>query len=392
MLAVRETGAGVFRTRTADINAGNVRIPYNAVRLLQNGDEIFPAMLEAIRGAERSVCMETYVYWSGKIAEDFAQALAESARRGVMVHVILDWYGCIRMSDDLVNTMRAAGVQVEEFRPLRWYQFVRANYRTHRKLLVVDGKTGFTGGVGIAEEWMGHAQDPDHWRDNHYRFEGPVVREMQAIFFLNWSKCGHTPPARSDLRYYPEINAAGRAVTAACHSSPLEGNDRILTLFRNAISRAQKQIWIATAYFMPGDELLESLIKASRRGVAIKILMCGGHIDKEVVRFASRAHWGRLLKAGIELYEYQPTLFHVKMLIVDNEWVSIGSANFDARSVRLNDELNINLYGEHFVGEHIQVFERDLEKSKQLTLEAWKERPWSIKLKDASARLLRHHL
>ena len=368
------------------------KLPDNDVTLLQNGDEIFPSMLEAIRQAEQSICFETYVYWTGDIAKEFAEALEERARAGLRVHVILDWYGSLKMDRSLFDAMKKAGVEVECFRPLRWFNIRRSNYRTHRKLLIVDGIIGFTGGVGVADEWTGHAQDRHHWRDNHYRFKGPIVREMQSIFFENWERCGHTAPTETDTRYYPGISPAGNAVTASFFSSPYHNDREILDLFQSAITTANDRLWIATAYFMPGEKVLQNLLDASKRGVEVKVLMCGKHIDEAVVRRASRAFWGEMLEAGIELYEYESTLMHVKMLIVDDEWVSVGSANLDARSCRLNEEAVINLYGKEFTDQHATVFETDLKSARRVTFETWNQRSWWTKLKDALSSLFRSQL
>jgi cardiolipin synthase len=371
---------------------GGLRVAGNDVRLLENGDEIFPAMLEAIRSAEHSICFETYVYWSGHIAEEFAYALSERARNGVEVQVILDWYGCLWMSEDLLDEMQSAGVHVEIYRPLRWYHLFRTNYRTHRKLLVIDGKVGFTGGVGIADEWTGHAQDSDHWRDDHYRIAGPLVGAMQSVFFENWQECGQQDPSKEDHRYYPELFEVGNVVATVCQSSPFNGENGILELFCSAVSEAQESLSIATAYFMPGEDLMKALVEAAKRGVAINVLMGGPRTDKDVVRFASRAFWGRLLDAGVELYEYEPTLYHVKFLIVNDAWCSVGSANFDARSTRLNDEINVNIYDRALVSGHRKVFARDLEQANKVTREAWKGRSWRCKLKDTFARCFRGQL
>lgn len=368
------------------------KVPGNAVTLLQNGDEIFPAMLEAIREAKHSICFETYVYWSGDIAIAFAEALEEAAKRGVTVLVILDWYGSMKMKRGLFDEMKEAGVQVEYFRPLRWFNFRRANHRTHRKLLIADGRIGFTGGVGVADEWTGNAQDKDHWRDNHYRFEGPIVKSMQTIFFANWSACGHDPPSSDDPHFFPELEPADDVTTASFFSSPLHDDHGILNLFESAITQARTRLWIASAYFMPGEGLVAKLKEARQRGVSVRVLMSGKHIDQDVVRQASRYFWGELLEAGIDLYEYEPTLMHVKMLIVDEAWVSVGSANFDARSCRLNDEAVINLYGADATAEHADIFEKDLQRARKIEMETWRQRPLWTKLTDAFASLFRRQL
>ena len=241
-----------------------------AITLLQNGDEIFPAMLEAIRNARRTITFETFVYWRGEIADTFAEALSDRARAGVAVHVLLDWVGCLQMDDRLIDRMVAAGVEVEKFRPLRWFNFRRANCRTHRKLLIVDGAIGFTGGVGVADQWSGNAQDPEHWRDNHYRIEGRAVNELQRAFFKNWLRVGRSSPGCSNTDYFPQLpNSPEFAVVAA---SPSNGNDSLHALFRDAVETAEAKLRIATAYFMPDEELFNGLLRARKRGVARLVL------------------------------------------------------------------------------------------------------------------------
>lgn len=361
-----------------------------SITLLQNGDEIFPAMLEAITGARETVCFETFIYWSGSIADKFADALSAKAREGVSVHVLLDWVGCLRMDEALVDQMKEAGVEVEYFRPLRWFNLRRTNHRTHRKILIVDGRTGFTGGVGVADEWSGHAQDPSHWRDNHYRLTGSVVGEMQRAFFINWSTVRQWAPLPDNPAYYPKLENASTMETVT--GAPWHERTRIHTLFLKAVEEATESIKIGTAYFMPGEKLLKALLDARKRGIDITVLMCGPHIDKSIVRQASRAHWGQLLSAGVRLFEYQPTLYHVKLLLIDDAWISVGSANFDARSSWLNDELNINVTDSEVVAQHSELFREDLSRATEITFSDWKRRPFLKKLKDWISQIFRGQL
>lgn len=362
----------------------------NKVELLKNGDEIFPAMLDAIRDARRTVCFETYIYWSGKIAEEFANVLVDCAKRGVKTHVILDWFGALKMDQDLINRMKASGVEIEFFHPLRWYKIRRTNHRTHRKILVVDGELGFTGGVGIADEWSGHAEDPSHWRDNHYRIQGPVVADIQGAFFRNWKKMGRPCPSETTGDYFPPLESIGNTDAEVVAAAPHDGSERILNLFIDAISRANHKVRIGTAYFMPGKRLMAEILVARKRGVEVELLVCGQYIDKPIVRRASRYHWGKLIKAGVELYEFDKTLYHVKMLIIDDRLVSIGSANFDERSCVLNDELNVNLYSEKQVALHIAHFDEDKADAHRVTFEDWKGRSCRQKFMDAFSQLFRH--
>jgi cardiolipin synthase len=362
----------------------------NQVELLENGDEIFPAMLAALRIAQRTVCFETYIYWSGEIAQEFADVLIECSKRDVRVHVLLDWYGALKMEEELIERMRRGRVEIEFFNPLTWRDMRRMNNRTHRKLLIVDGKVGFTGGVGIADEWSGHAEDPSHWRDNHYKIEGPVVADMQGAFFRNWAKMGRQCPEENDGDYFPKLESVGDTVAEVRAGAPHDGSDRILNLFIDALAGANHKVRIGTAYFMPGKRLMREILNARKRGVEVELLVCGKHIDKQIVRRASRYHWGKLIKAGVEVYEFDPTLYHVKMVIIDDRMVSIGSANFDERSCVLNDELNVILHSKEQVVLHVINFDEDKANAHQVTLEDWKGRSVRQKVLDAAVQLFRH--
>ncbi|HEY0823981.1 MAG TPA: phospholipase D-like domain-containing protein [Ramlibacter sp.] len=358
----------------------------NKVHALNNGDEIFPAMLAAIRGATRTVLFETFIYWSGDIGEEFAQALSERARAGVKVHVLLDWVGCIKVDDRLVDTMRDAGVEVHRFHPLRWYNLGRINNRTHRKLLIVDGRIGFTGGVGIATPWTGHAQDEDHWRDSHYRVEGPVVAQMQSVMLSNWSKT--TGRILHGEEYFPTLGEAGTQKAQMFHSSPSGGSESMQLMYLIAITAAVKTIDISSAYFVPDEMARVALIAALRRGVRVRVITPGRKIDQKTVRHASRALWGELLEAGMEMYVYQPTMYHCKVVIVDGLLASVGSTNFDPRSFHLNDEANLNVYDAEFAAHLTGVFEQDLQRCKRATLEDWRRRPALEKARERVAALL----
>ena len=362
----------------------------NRVTGLLNGDQIFPAMLESIRSAKTSITFETYIYWSGKVGREFADALSERARAGVRVHIVLDWVGTGKLDAKALESMREAGAQVEKFRPPRWYSLSKMNHRTHRKLLVVDGKVGFTGGVGIADQWLGNAQSPNHWRDSHFRLEGPAVAHMQSAFMDNWIKARAEVLHGAD--YFPELQEAGKCLAHAFKSSAEEGSESVRLMYLLSIASARRTIRVANSYFVPDDLSLQSFVDARKRGVQIEVIVPGGKIDAKLVRRASRSRWGPLLEAGVEIYEYQPTMYHCKVMIVDDLWVSVGSTNFDSRSFRLNDEANLNVYDAEVAREQSLVFEQDKAKSLRVTLEAWKQRPWSEKLKERVAGLLRSQL
>ncbi|AFU47020.1 phospholipase D/Transphosphatidylase [Acidovorax sp. KKS102] len=362
----------------------------NAVTELINGDQIFPPMLAAIKAAQKSVTFETYIYWSGDIGKQFADALSERARAGVPVHVLLDWVGSAKMEESYLAEMKAAGVLIEKFHKPHWYNLARLNNRTHRKLLVVDGQVGFTGGVGIAPAWTGHAQDPDHWRDSHYLVRGPVVAQMQATFLDNWLKV--TGKVLHGEAYFPAIAPAGAQKAQMFSSSPSSGSESMQLMYHLAITAAERSIDLSVAYFVPDDLTRKLLMDALARGVRVRLVTPGEHTDTETVKAASRATWGELLQAGAEIYEYGPTMYHCKVMIVDQLLVSVGSTNFDNRSFRLNDEANLNVYDAAFAQRQTHVFEDDIQRSRRVTYEAWLERPWSEKLHEKMTGLLRSQL
>ncbi|MCC5970583.1 MAG: cardiolipin synthase B [Pararhodobacter sp.] len=343
------------------------------IETLVNGDRIFPAMLDAIAAAEQSVNFETYVYWSGDIAVRFADALSERALAGVEVRVLLDWVGSAQMDPALIDRMEAAGVRVVRFRPVRWYTLTRVNNRTHRKLLVVDGRVGFTGGVGVGDEWLGDARHPDEWRETHYRVTGPVVAMMQGAFAENWVE--DTGEVLQGPRHFPALEPVGDMVGQLVTSSTGSRNSIHLMLM-TAIASAESHLRITSPYFVPDDVAINQLLEARARGVTVDIIVPSAHTDFALVRHASRHFWGPLLEAGVGIYEYQPTFIHAKLLIVDTGFVSVGSTNFDERSFRLNDEANLNVFNAEFAREQIEIFERDLAQSVRITVDSWERRPW----------------
>jgi cardiolipin synthase len=362
----------------------------NRIDTLSNGDEIFPSMLAAIRGAKKSITFETYIYWSGQVGKWFTDALAERARSGVRVHLLIDWVGSGRMDAAQLARMEDAGVEVERYHPIHWYTLDRLNHRTHRKTLVVDGVIGFTGGVGIADKWLGNAQDPEHWREAHFRVEGPVVAQMQATFLDNWLK------TRGELLhgddYFPPIAPAGESYAQMFRSSSRGGAESVRLMYLMSIADARRSIRIANSYFVPDDLAVRALADARRRGVSVEIIVPGEHTDTEIVRKASGSLWGELLAAGVDIYEYRPTMYHCKVMVVDESWVSVGSTNFDERSFRLNDEANLNVYDPVFARQQVAIFEQDKAASQRITLEQWAQRPWTERMLEKAAGLLRSQL
>jgi len=359
---------------------GPALVPGNRVDTLLDGDQIFPAMLEAIRNARRTITFETYIYWSGNVGKEFADALSERARAGVKVHILVDWVGSQKMEAALLKQMESSGAQIFKYHPPRWYNVNRLNNRTHRKILVVDGRVGFTGGVGIDDEWSGHAQDENHWRDTHYRVEGPAVAQFQAAFTDNWLKVSGAVLHGAD--YFPPIPPAGDLPAQMFMSSTEGGAESMHLMYLLSIAAARKSIDLSMAYFVPDALATEALVAALKRGVRVRILVPGRKTDVALVRSAGRATWGPFLQGGAEIYEYQPTMYHCKVLVVDHAWVSVGSTNFDTRSFRLNDEANLNVFDRDFALRQVHDFENDLKRSRRISYEEWASRPWTMKVED----------
>ncbi len=359
--------------RSMGVLLGPPIIEGNKVDVLLNGDQIFPAMLKAIREAEHTITLETYIYWSETIGKEFSAALIERARAGVKVHVMLDFIGSMKMDEASMEAMREAGIKLERFHKPVWWKLTKLNNRTHRKVLVVDGKIGFTGGVGIADQWRGNAGKKGSWRDTHFRVEGPVVGQMQAVFVDNWTKA--TGIVLDGAHYFPALEKNGSHAAQMFASSPSGGSESMLLMYLMSITAAKETIHLSSSYFVPEELTIKALVAASKRGVKVRIITPGDDIDSDIVRAASRARWGPLLKAGIEIAEYQPTMYHVKALVVDSLMVSVGSTNFDNRSFSLNDEANLNVLDATFAGEQVKIFNDDWKKAKVITYAAWEDRP-----------------
>ncbi|WP_232456524.1 phospholipase D-like domain-containing protein [Hydrogenophaga crassostreae] len=380
---------GAFR-RSLSALLGPQLLEGNRVEILLNGDRIFPPMLHAIAAARNTITFETFIYWSGEVGEAFVAALCERARAGVSVHVLLDWVGSVKMDDSMLDRLEKSGVEINRFHKPHWTHWGRMNNRTHRKLLVVDGAVGFTGGVGIADQWQGDARSPEEWRDSHFRVEGPVVAQMQAVFLDNWMRAtGHVLHGES---YFPVLRPMGDQAAQMFSSSPSGGSESMHLMFLLALTAARQHIDLSASYFVPDSLTIHTLTAAAARGVVVRVLLPSGHIDSIFVRKASRASWGPLLRAGVQIAEYQPTMFHNKGLVVDGRFVSVGSTNFDNRSFLLNDEANLNVLDTSFAARMHRVFETDWAQGERITLAMWRSRPWQEKLLEQGARLLRSQL
>ncbi|MFN7142825.1 MAG: phospholipase D-like domain-containing protein [Myxococcota bacterium] len=356
----------------------------NRVTTLVNGNGFYPSMLEAIRGAQRTITLETYMMEPGRAADAFIEALGERARSGVKVHVTVDWFGSRHLSRALQDRMRDHGIEVAVYRPptLKW--LTRIDQRTHRKILVVDGRVGFTGGMGITDDWLGDAEGPGHWRDTALRVEGPVVAQLQAAFVDNWVEC--TGRILHGEGYFPQLFQAGDVRAQAFWSSPHEGNYNARVMYHLSIASARRTIRIANAYFVPDRLLMRALLDARRRGVDVELLVAGP-TDVRLTRWASRINWGKLLEAGIRIFEYQRAVLHAKTMVVDEAWVSCGSINADRLSLRLLDEVAVNVLDRRVAAEHIAMFAQDKEHAREITLEAWRNRTLGQRIREWIGRM-----
>ncbi len=377
-------------TRSISVLLGPPFLEGNHVITLTNGDEIFAAMLKGIKSAKKTITFETFIYWNDSIGKEFAKELSNKAKAGVKVHVLLDWLGSVKMDKKQLNEMIKAGVEIQRFHKPHWSHLPHLNNRTHRKLLVIDGNLGFTGGVGIADQWRGDARTPLEWRDSHFQITGPAVAQMQAVFMDNWIKAqGRVLHGQN---YFPPLKSTGSMTAQMFSSSPNGGSDSMQLMYLMSITAAKQSIDLAIAYFVPDELTNSALIAAAKRGVKIRIITPGEHIDTETVRKASRENWGSLLKSGIQIAEYKPTMIHCKIFIVDNLLVSVGSTNFDNRSFRLNDEANLNVYNKDFAKEQTKIFDKDWSKSQIITYTKWQQRPFTEKLLEKFAVILKTQL
>jgi cardiolipin synthase len=344
----------------------------NSVTVLKNGDEIFPAMLEAISNAKETISFLTFVYWKGNIADEFAQLFAKKAKEGVKVRVLLDSYGAFPMKQELVELMQNSGVQVVWFRPLSRWKIWKMDNRTHRKVLICDGKIAFTGGVGIAEEWTGNARNENEWRETHFKVEGNAVEGIKAAFIENWIEAGNE--LEIDKSVENQLEDVGSTKIQTVRTSASVRWSDIVLLYQSLIELAEKRILIQTAYFNPDDKLVELLSKRAKEGIEVKIIFPGKYTDQRATKIIAGQSFERLLEAGVELFYYQKTMMHAKVIMIDDELSCIGSANFNHRSMLKDDEINlVILDGE--ISKNLRAhFEEDLENSERITNFRWKKR------------------
>ncbi|MGV9887766.1 phospholipase D-like domain-containing protein [Streptomyces sp. NPDC003395] len=357
---------------------------------LRNGDEIFPAMLGAIRSARYTIDMMTFVYWRGRIARDFAEALADRARAGVRVRLLLDGFGAKEIERDLLDLMDEAGVQVAWFRRPVWLSPFKQNHRCHRKALVVDEHTAFTGGVGIAEEWCGDARHPGEWRDTHVRLRGPAVDGVAAAFAQNWAECHDE--LFDDRDRFTEHDQVGSSIVQVVRGSASIGWQDMQTLIRVMLTSAEERFRLATAYFAPDTYFVDLLAQTASRGVQVQILLPGPHTDQRACQLAGQHHYTRLLEAGVEIRQFQPTMMHAKIITVDSVASLIGSTNFNRRSMDHDEEVMLAVLDERFTAELDRDYDADLRRSVAVDLARWRRRAVFQRLEEAAVTPIRRFL
>ena len=368
VMKVPQIGTSLQEFLRALHGAAGERVTHgNTVDLYQNGDEIFPPMLAAIHGSRSTIHLSTYVYWAGVVPQTFARALSDAALRGVTVRVVLDSEGTEPMPRDLVQQMRDAGCTVTWFRRMRWFDWMKYNHRTHRRLLIIDGTVAFTGGVGIADEWTGHAQSSAHWRDTHVRLTGPVVASLQAAFTDNWNQS--TNELLLDGRDYPELAPTGNIPVCAVISTPANGASEAQRVMAACVAGSTRSLHVSNAYFLPQVSFIDALCAARERGVDVRVLVPGPWHDQKLVQRASRHTWPRLVQAGVCIYEYQTTMMHAKTVTVDGELLLVGSVNFDPRSFALNAECAVVIVSRQHAEQAEARFQDDIAQATLVTSE-----------------------
>jgi cardiolipin synthase len=366
------------------------RRPGNRITILRNGCEIFPAMLEAISSARECINFSTYVYWTGDIAPRFADALATRASEGLEVNVLLDAQGSAQMDRGLIEELRTSGATVVWFRPPHWYTVGRLNQRMHRRLLIIDGKIGFMGGVGIAEQWDGNAEDPEHERETHLRLEGPAVRDLQGGFLENWTE---GTSALLSAAHFPELDALDVGIPIQVTRTVSTGGTRGLEeMLWAAVAGSKERIWVTTAFFAPRRAFVDALCDAARRGVDVRILTGGPHQDQQITREAGHRSYEKLLQAGARIFEYQQAKLHAKVITVDGIWAHVGSSNLENRSIALNDEINASIQHTTVAAELERHFRDDLKVSQELNLQDWRRRPLGKRAREYTTELIRQSL
>lgn len=345
----------------------------NQIQVLQNGDGFFPALLADIANARESVHIESYIWWEGEICSQIANALAAKAKQGVEVRLLVDASGGHKMDDDLEKLMQQSGVRLARFHPIRFSNLGRLNNRDHRKIMIIDGRIGYIGGYGIAQEWTGNGQDKDHWRDTGLRVSGPIVNRLQSAFCENWVEETGEIPAGD--KYFPRLPQAGPTQAHVAFTSPTGGVSSVQVLYYLAIKAARREIIIQNPYMLPDDDAIAALGEAVKRGVDVKVMVpATTSTDSPVVQHASHHRFGKLMQRGVKIWEYEKTLLHQKVIIVDGVWSCVGSTNFDRRALQINDEISMGVLDAQIASQLRGAFANDLRHAKQRTYEQWSKR------------------
>ena len=384
-----DTDSAEFRTTMAGATGMPV-VDGNHVDIFNNGDEFYPAMLDAIESAQLSITMEQYIIWDGEVGRRFAEAFAEKAREGVQVKLLVDAIGSATLGSEIFKILEAGGCQLAWFRPIHWFTLHRANHRNHRKSLIIDGRVAFTGGSGIADHWLGSGENEDEWRDIQIRVEGPAVAVQQTGFARNWLLT--TGEILNGHEYFPEPRIAGDIPVQTILSSPSEGAGAAGTMYLIAVQCAKHYLYIANPYFIPDARVIDMLAQACRRGVDVKLMLAGRHNDTWWARQNSVRLYGKLLEAGVEIYEYRPTMLHQKTMVVDGVWATVGTTNFDNRSFALSEETNICLHDPTLVQQLRTIFDADLALCERIELAGWKRRGAWQQIKEMLASLIENQV
>jgi len=380
-----EPGSPEFLTTMGSITAAPF-LEGNSVRIYNNGDEFYPVMIHAIESAQYSITMEQYIFWKGQVGRRFAEAFASRARAGVHVKLLVDAIGSATLGEENIRILEAGGVQLAWYHPIRWYTLTRANRRTHRKSIIIDGRIAFTGGAGLADHWLGSARDASEWRDMMIRVEGSAAAVQQAGFAQNWLVT--TGEILTGAEYFPVPVRAGPVRVQTILSSPTEGAGAAATMYMLALESARRSLWIANPYFIPSGAFIDLLGRAKRRGVEIKLMVAGRHNDTWWARQNSVRLYGPLLEVGVEVYEFEPSMLHHKTMIVDGVWATIGTANFDNRSFSLNNETNLCINDRGLVNQLEHIFEEDLKRCRRIDSEIWSNRRLWYRVQELAASVI----
>jgi cardiolipin synthase A/B len=343
------------------------------LKLLQNGDAFFPAMLEAVRGARDTINFEVYIFEPDEVGRQFMDAFADRARDGVEVRLLVDWFGSWKLRKRHIDELRRAGVRVERFRPLTLRHFVRIYRRTHRRAIVIDARVAFTGGAAVSKKWVGNVRNEHEWRDSMTRVVGPLVCGVQAAFIENWLYC--TGEVLAGDRFFPQADPDPGPCSVSVVSSPSEAQQPIRLLFWLSFAGARRRLWISNSYFIPDLRLRDAVVERARHGVDVRILVPGNHTDAIPVQLAGRSYYEELLQAGVRIFEFQPSMMHAKTIVVDDAWSVVGSANMDERSMELNAENVIGVVDGELACDIAKGLELDFTRSREVKLETWRRRP-----------------